>query len=53
MRKIDGFMILVGFILTVGAVGGIEQNTTDFGTGILLAIIGLALFALGVARTNH
>lgn len=40
----------VGFFLVFGAVGGMEQSTTDAGLygGIALAAVGLAVMASGV-----
>ena len=41
------FMIVVGFLLTFGAVGGIE-NDGPLLDGMIIALVGLAIMGCGV-----
>ena len=43
MKALTTAMVLLGFLLTGGAAGAIEHDTVGIGTGILIALIGLAL----------
>ena len=47
------FLMAVGFMLTFGAVGGIEQETATLLDGTLLAVIGLGIMACGVTMLRR
>ena len=49
-RNISNFLMIVGLILTFGAVGGIENSTDTNGliTSLLFAIVSLAIMGCGV-----
>jgi hypothetical protein len=46
-QKQSIFMIAVGFLLTFGAVGGIE-NDAPLLDGMLIALVGLGIMGCGV-----
>ena len=49
------FVFIVGFIMTLGAVGGIEVSTTneDMMSAMIFAIIGLLTMLCGVLGLNR
>lgn len=44
-RRICSTICLAGFLLLLGAVGGLELGTLPLGTGTVLALAGLGVFA--------
>lgn len=50
-RTTVNFLLIVGFLLTFGAVGAIE-NDAPLADGLLLAIVGLATMYCGVLGLN-
>ena len=50
-RTTVNFLLIVGFLLTFGAVGGIE-NGAPLADGLLLSIVGLATIYCGVLGLN-
>jgi hypothetical protein len=46
----SNFLLIVGFLLTFGGVGGIEHSVTseDFMAAMLIAILGLATMYCGL-----
>ena len=49
------FVFIVGFIMTLGAVGGIEVSTTneDMMSSMVIAIVGLLTMFCGVLGLNR
>jgi hypothetical protein len=49
------FVFIVGFIMTLGAVGGIEvsENNTDMMSSMVIAIIGLLTMYCGTLGLNR
>jgi hypothetical protein len=49
------FVFIVGFIMTLGAVGGIEvsENNTDMMSSMVIAIIGLLTMYAGMLGLNR
>ncbi|MDD3185994.1 MAG: hypothetical protein PHT76_11915 [Anaerostipes sp.] len=48
-------VFIVGFLLMLGSAGGLERETLDFKTTILLMIIGILLMFIGQQKRedNH
>ena len=53
-RNTANFLIVAGFLLTFGAVGGIETSVTDTDMigSMVLAILGLATMYCGMLATR-
>lgn len=47
MRMFFGIVSIVGAFVMFGAVGSLELNNVDFGTGALLIVLGALLFGAG------
>ena len=49
------FVFIVGFIMTLGAVGGIEvsENNTDMMSSMVIAIVGLLTMYCGTLGLNR
>lgn len=45
--------ILLGLLIVMGAVGGMEMETATMGEGILLALGGLGIMAWGVEAAKE
>ncbi len=44
---------IVGLLITFGAVGGIETDSATLLQGTMMALVGLAVMASGVAAMNR
>jgi len=45
--------LILGLILIMGAVGGMEDPNNSLVLCMLIALLGLAIMALGVSRLNQ
>jgi hypothetical protein len=53
MLKMKGSIrMIVGLLVTLGAVGGMEHETATLLEGTIAAVIGLAIMASGVKAMN-
>ncbi len=50
--KSTAFLIFTGFMLTFGAVGGIE-NDAPLLDGVIIALVGLSIMAVGVLKMRR
>jgi len=52
MSKSATFLFFTGFVLVLGAVGGIENDSSLLDC-VLIAVLGLAIMACGVRLRTH
>lgn len=52
MKWYDGAALLIGALMILGAVGGIERETMAICDGILWILGGIGLVAVPVVRSN-
>ncbi len=50
--KSTAFLIFTGFMLTFGAVGGLE-NDAPLLDGVIIALVGLAVMGTGVLKMSR
>ena len=48
MKKLKGFLLILGLVLIFGAVGGDQTGAIEFGQAIKQCLIGLPMFVIGV-----
>lgn len=53
MKKILGFVILVGFVLMLGAAGSADASHISFSSLLLLELAGVLVVLLGTSALMH
>ena len=53
MKKILSLVIILGFVLMIGAAGGADLSGTGLFTAFLLEILGMAMIFFGTSALMH
>lgn len=53
MKKILSLVIVLGFVLMIGAAGGVDLSGTGLLTAFLLELVGMAMIFFGTSAIMH
>ena len=53
MKKILSLVIVLGFVLMIGAAGGVDLSGTGLLTAFLLELVGMAMIFFGTSALMH
>ena len=53
MKKILGMVILLGFVIMLGAAGGADNGGNGFAENLLFELLGMALSFFGMVALSH
>ncbi|MBE6681340.1 MAG: hypothetical protein E7600_03510 [Ruminococcaceae bacterium] len=53
MKKLLGFVIVIGFVIMLGAAGSADTTNISFLTVLLLELLGVAIVLFGISALMH